>query len=418
MLNLSFEPSTDDLYKFLLESDVSDCDLSTKRWLKQSPKNLLKAELYVAERMARIGGKRKTYDTHSIEVYLDENIDRLAESIFYGTYKPLRGTVHIINNPVQREICAAPYPDRIVHHYVVDTINPWWDRRLNVGASSCRVGKGTSYAVGLLDKHIRRASGNFARNVYVIKMDITGYFMHIKRELLLKRVLWGLDRQFEGNYNKRYQMVKYAIEQIIMDDPIDGIKIQGRYDDWRGLPVDKSLFMAAFNCGIVIGNVTSQVFSNIYLDALDRFMTIELGYKNYGRYVDDFYIVVTEEQLPQIKRDVEVIDAFLRTLGLSLNRKKTRRYEAWQGVPFLGTVNKCGTIMPDKRIYRNYAKAVRSYIAGAKNEESVASYLGMMKNYDAWRAMQKPFGKNKKLMNNFRNVIGDKLGGGVVEFLV
>lgn len=407
MLNLDFDPSSDDLYGFLDEDN--DKNYGTCQWLMKSPRNMLKAELYMAERMARIGGKRKTYDTHSIEVYLDENLEKLTESLYQKTYAPSRGIVYIILNPVQREICAAPYIDRIVHHYIVDTINPWWDKRLNAGASSCRVGKGTSYAINLLDKHIRQTSRNFARPAYVVKMDISGYFMHIRRDVLFERVLWGLDRQFSGNYGKRYQIVKYAIEQVIMDEPIVGIKIRGSYGDWRGLPADKSLFMAEPSCGIVIGNVTSQVFSNIYLDPLDRFVTMELGYKQYGRYVDDFYIVVTEEQLTQVNRDIGAINNFLKTLGLYLNVKKTKVIPSWQGVPFLGIVNKNGVIMPDKRLYRNYSNAVRAYIAGIKNEESVTSYLGMMKNYDAWKVIQKPFGDEITLLNNFRNVLGDRL---------
>ncbi|MBQ3441494.1 hypothetical protein IJG27_04300 [Candidatus Saccharibacteria bacterium] len=217
MINLEFDPSSDDLYG-IFDDEINETNSATQRWLKKDPKNQLKAELYRVERRARVGGKRKTFDTHSIEVYLDENIDKIANAIYNEYYKPLPGTAHNILNPVRREIFAAPYPDRDVHHWVVDTINPWWDKRLNVGSSSCRVGKRTSYAIKLLDRHIRKASGNFARPVYVVKLDISGYFMHIRRDLLLEKVLWGLDRQFEGNYGKRYRMLKYVITQIIMDD--------------------------------------------------------------------------------------------------------------------------------------------------------------------------------------------------------
>ena len=395
MLNLKLENSTSDLYD--LTENFADDDVL--RWLKSSEKNLLKAELYVAERMARIGGKRKTYNTHAFELYLDENIDRLTDALYFQEYQPSRGITYVINNPVKREIFAAPYVDRVVHHYLVDTINPWWDRRLNAGASSCRVGKGTSYGIALLDKHIRRASHNFKEPVYIIKLDISGYFMHINRDILLERVLWGLNRQFEGNYGKRYKTVKYTLGQIIMDNPIDGVKMRGSYDDWRDLPADKSLFMAPKGCGLVIGNVTSQVFSNIYLDPLDRFVTMDLGYKHYGRYVDDFYLVVTSSELAQAKRDIRVIDNFLHGLGLWLNKKKTRVIPFWQGVPFLGMVNKGGIIMPDKRIVKNYKKAVYDYIAGVENEDSVMSYIGMMKNYSSWKVISHAFFRNEGLLN-------------------
>ena len=389
MLNLNLERAANDLYG-LLENTK---DIDTLRWMLKSEKNMLKADLYVAERMARIGGKRKTRDAHAVELYLDENIDRLTEALHNLSYSPSRGEAHIIYNPVIREIFAAPYIDRIVHHLVVDTINPWWDTRLWHGSSSCRVGKGTSYAIALLDKHIRRVSHNFARRTYVVKLDISGYFMHINRAKLLERVLGGLDKQFAGNYGKRYEIIKHAITAIIMDDPIKGVRIRGSYEDWRKLPMDKSLFAAPEGCGLVIGNVTSQVFSNIYLDPLDRFVTQELGYKNYGRYVDDFYIVVTEEEMPQVKRDIKEINRFLGLIGLSLNTKKTRIIEPWQGVPFLGMVNRNGVIMPDKRLTRNYRAAVREYVAGAKNRDSIMSYLGMMVHYDSYKMARKAFGR-------------------------
>lgn len=409
-LNLDLGKTKDDLYGILKDTD----DTATLEWLMASDKNLLKAELYVAERMARIGGKRKTYDTHSIEVYLNENLDRLTEQLYNYEYKPSRGTAHIIHNPVIREIFAAPYIDRIVHHWIVDTIYPWWDTRLWYGSSSCRVGKGTSYAIKLLDRQIRRVSHNYAIPVTVVKLDISGYFMHILREKLLMKVIEGLDKQFKGDYNKRYKIIKNAIEVVIMDDPIDGVKIQGSYEDWRGLPEDKSLFVAAPGSGLVIGNVTSQVFSNIYLDPLDRFVAHELGYKYYGRYVDDFYIVVTDDQLPQVDRGIKAINNFLHTLGLSLNTKKTRKIPAWQGVPFLGMVIKKGFIVPDKRIARNYRKSAYDYIAGMANRASVVSYVGLMKNYDSWKVIEKAFRGNEGLLRDLLNLTGEPAGR--VEF--
>lgn len=396
MLNTNLDSASSDLYNLLKNTD----DNETLKWLRASDKNLLKAELFVAETIARQGGKRKTYNAHMMEVNLDENLDRLTDAIYNYEYKPARGVAHIITKPVQREIFAASYIDRVVHHLVVDTIYPWWDRRLNAGASSCRVGKGTSYGIKLLDKHIRQASSNFAEEVYVIKFDISGYFMHINREKLLKKVLWGLERQFARNYNKRYRMIKHLLEVIIMDNPVKGAKIRGSYEDWRNLPPDKSLFAAKPGCGLVIGNVTSQVFSNIYLDMLDRFITLVLGYIFYGRYVDDFYFVVRADQLEQAKRDIKVIDEFLRTfLDLSLNMKKVRVIPSWQGVPFLGVVNKNGVLMPDKRLTSNYIKTAHDYIAGVDNEESLMSYLGMMKKYDSFKVVKKPFKNHEDLLN-------------------
>lgn len=356
------------------------------KWLASDPKNLLFGELVIAERQARRGGKRKSYDTSMFETNLYENLLRLNDALWTEEYEPSRGTAHVITDPVQREIFAAPYRDRVVQHYVINNIDDWWEGRLSEDSYSCRVGKGTSYGIERMQHHILSVSQNMTREAYVIKLDITGYFMHINRKIMYERVLWGLNRQFDAlpeGRSKRYRILKHAIHEIIFDDPTRGVKINGSYEDWRGLPPDKSLFTAEEDCGLVIGNLSSQKFSNIYLDLLDRFVP-SLGYSHYGRYVDDFYIVVTPEQLPAAKRDIEVIGKYLNGLGLSLNRKKTKIYSAWQGVPFLGMVVKGHAILPGKRISKNLARETYNLITGySGSPESIASYLGMLSHYDS-----------------------------------
>ena len=368
-------------------------DEMAKEWLMKDPRNLLLAELFIAEQQARKGGKRKTHDTHAFEVNLFENLTRLRDALWECEYHPSRGTAHVIFKPVQREIFAAPYVDRIVQHWVVDSIDPWWDHRLIEDSYSCRVGKGTKYGVERMRHHILSVSHNLTIPTYIVKMDITGYFMHIKRELMYKRVLWGLDRQFENDKGKRYEMLKHAIHEIVFDDPVDGVKVQGSYADWRGLPEDKSLFVQPPGQGMVIGNLTSQDFSNIYLDALDRFITIDLGYKDYGRYVDDFYTVVTEDQLKQMKRDIKVIGAFLNGIGLSLNQKKTQIIPWWQGVPFLGMVVKGRAILPGRRVINNFSGSAYKLVGGVGKIESIVSYLGLLCHCDGGRATEEVFRK-------------------------
>ena len=362
-----------------------------KDWLKD-PKNLLLAELYVSEREARKNGKAKTKDCHGFEANLWKNLIKLRDALWEYSYKPSRGAVHVVKKPVKREIFAAPFVDRIIHHWIILQINPWWERRLHHGSCSCRVGKGTSFGIKLLDKNIRQVSNNFTKDCQVVKLDISGYFMHINRRTLFRRVKWGLDKQFEGQTGtKRYKMLLHAIHEIIYDDPTEGVKLQGKYEDWRDLPMDKSLFAANPGCGLVIGNLTSQVFSNIYLDALDRYITQRLGYKYYIRYVDDLCIIVPTHLKDKLLADVESIEMFLNGLGLYLNRKKTKRFPHWQGVPFLGYVVKKHTIMPGKRIVKNFYEAVYRIETGTKEPEVIISYLGMMIHYDTGKLCHKVF---------------------------
>lgn len=367
-------------------------DGSDEEWLK-NPKNLLLLELYNAERLARRGGKRKTMDTHGFEINLFENLMRLRDALWEGVYYPNRGTVHVIFDPVQREIFAAPYVDRILHHWVVGTIMKWWEPRLSYDSYSCRRGKGTLFGIKRLQKHILSVSQNCTKTAHVIQLDISGYFMHIKRDILYEKVMWGLDQQFSPEKrDKRYEILKWAIAQIIFDDPTDGVKLQGSYRDWIGLPEDKSLMLQPEGQGMVIGNYTSQTFSNIYLDGLDRFITFNLGYKHYGRYVDDFYYVVTDEELPQAKQDIRAIADFLIGYGLKLNFKKTRITEVHKGVKFLGAVVRGRQIFPGERVVKNFREAVRLVETGEKDPSVVVSYLGMFSHYDAGKIIAKAFG--------------------------
>lgn len=379
------------MYDFYgLISKATDQDL--RDWLMADEKNMLFMELFLAELQARQGGKRKTYDTHVFEANLYENLLRLRDAMWNYEYRPSRGTAHIVFRPVQREIFAAPYVDRVAHHFVVNSIIGWWDDRLSYESGSCRVGKGTSFCIKRLHHHIASVSQHYTRPAYVVKMDISGYFMHIQRDILWQRVLWGLDQQFAGKQDtKRYKILKHVCHEIIFDDPVRGAKIQGSYADWRGLPEDKSLFCQPPGQGMVIGNLTSQYFSNIYLDVLDRYVTQTLGYKHYGRYVDDFYVVVTEEELPKAVADVKGISTYLEGIGLSLNFKKTRVLPTWQGVPFLGMVVRNNAIMPAKRVTRNFSHAATELVGGTGSVEAIVSYLGLLCHYNGDKIASKIF---------------------------
>ena len=366
-------------------------DEDAREWMK-NPKNLLLLELFVAEKLARRGGKRSTMDTHRYEMKLMENLIRLRDALWDGYYYPSRGTVHVIFDPVQREIFAAPYVDRILHHWIVGTIVKWQDKRLIYDSYSCRKWKGTKFGIERLRHHILSVSRNMKREAYVIQLDISGYFMHIDRRILYERVKTCIDKQFpEGTRDKRYSILCWAIKQVIFDDPTKDVKLQGSYKDWQGLPDDKSMMLQMAEIGMVIGNYTSQNFSNIYLDPLDRFIKITLGWKHYGRYVDDFYIVVTKEELPQAKRDIGAIQKFLAGYGLTLNTKKTKVTEVHKGVKFLGVVVKGFRLFPGKRMVRNFHKAVYDVATGERDFDVIISYLGMFSHLDAGKIIKKAF---------------------------
>lgn len=373
----------------------------------QNFSDFLLEELWQAYLSAR-KGKRTTIDEHRFELNDIENLTDLRDCLIRRYYKPSRGVAFIVRDPVVREIVAAPFRDRVVHHFLFNTCADWWDRRFSADSYSCRRGKGTLYGQKRLAHHIRQATQNYTIPAFAVKLDIQGYFMSLNHEKLYQRVLWGLDQQFfhtnrpdsDNNIRcrpedrqKLYSLLQYAWHEIIFDEPMKNIAIRGQRSDWRNLPANKSLFNQPKGRGIVIGNLTSQLLSNIFLDQLDRFVTFDLGYKHYGRYVDDFFIIVPLAQKAQLIRDIEVIKHYLYSeLGLTLHPKKQYRQTVDKGVPFIGVVVYPGYITPGKRSRDNcYRAAYRLVTNGEGTLEGMVSRIGHLQHINSRQFLRKFF---------------------------
>lgn len=361
-----------------------------KSYANQVSRAWLHRELYRAYLAAR-KHKRHTKDVYLFEMNLTENLTQLCEDIIRQRYQPSRSIAFIVRFPVIREIFAAPFRDRIVHHFLYNMSYDWWDRRLIYDSYSCRIGKGALLGILRLQHFIRSASEDYTKEAYVLKLDIQGYFMSLSRQKLFDRICWGIERQFAGNRNTG-NLMKYLWKQIIFDDPCKGVRIRGYWSNWSCLPKTKSLFYQKAGYGIVIGNLSSQLLSNIMLDQLDRYIYYELGYKRYGRYVDDFYIVVTAEELAQLKKDISKIDMFLKEeLELTLHPRKRYLQEVHKGVEFLGAVVYPNHLAPSKRFKNNFYKAAAEVGMGYRDANSIISYLGLSKHYDSKKFSKRVF---------------------------
>lgn len=340
-------------------------------------------QLFIAYQQAR-AGKRGTDDEHNFEINAIENLIQLRDDIILRQYQPSRGIAFISREPVIREIFAAPYRDRVVHHFIFNMVAAWWDRHFIYDSYSCRRGKGTLFGIKRLAHHIQSVTENYTKPGYVIKTDFKGFFMSLKRDKLYARACWGLDRQFPGqDESVVYQLVKYLWHQIIFDDPTKGVERRGNLALWDILPNDKSLFCQPPGQGIVIGNLTSQLLSNVYLSPFDMFCKNELGFKHYGRYVDDAFFIVPEEEYRDALRKIPVIAEYATGLGLTLHPQKLYIQSVYKGVPFLGAKVYPGRIIPDRRISANFMRTVEKYAWGRKPEpERVLAYLGLLKHMD------------------------------------
>lgn len=333
-------------------------------------------------------GKRRTYDVQRIEANLYDNIYRLTVDIAERKYFPSRSEAFIVFDPVVREIFAASFRDRIVHHLIINICIPWWNRHFVRDSYSCRVGKGTDYGVRRAAHHIAVKSRNYTRHTYFVKMDIKGFFMSMQREKLRDLAIDGAHRQFH-HFGPLGRLLTYLWRQVIMDDPLKQVRVRGKIKHWDDLPRDKSLFFQNAGRGIVIGNLTSQLLSNIFLDALDKFIVYQLGYQHYGRYVDDFYVVVNDDEIPQLERDIERLRSYLLTMGLTMHPSKTRWIDVRHGVTYLGRFLRSGHIEMDHRYQKNYYQALMDVASGLKDLDTIMSYMGGCVNYGCRKMQQR-----------------------------
>ena len=297
-------------------------------------------------------GKRNTYDVQRIETNLFDNLYGLAKDIANRTYAPSRSEAFIVVDPVVRVMFAAAFRDRSVHHLVVNI---------------CM---------------------NYTRPTYFVKMDIKGFFMSMDRTKLMELAVQGAHEQFRF-FGPLGRLLAYLWRQVIADNPLTAVRIRGKMKDWDALPRDKSMFFQTEGHGIVIGNLTSQLLSNIFLDQLDKFIIYQLGYQHYGRYVDDFYVVVTEDECGQLSRDIERIRGFLRGLGLTMHPNKTKWLPVDRGVPYLGHQIRNGHIEMDWRYQQKYLKAIQELMRGSKELDVLTSYMGGCFNYGCRRMQER-----------------------------
>lgn len=297
----------------------------------ETPPQKLLLDLLAAWKDARRNKRHKTYQLR-FERNLESELIRLRDAILQRKYHPAPSTCFIIHDPKMREVFAAQYRDRIVHHLLYNMIAPYFVKGFIRDSYSCIPGRGTLDGVKRLEEKIRKVSNNYSRPCYVLKLDISGYFMHINRVFLLKICLHELEPYKQ---ELDFPLVQYLLETIILEDPTVHCRRVGDEKEWEGLPASKTLFCSPSDCGLPIGNLTSQLFSNVYMNVFDRYMVSRVGADCYGRYVDDAFVVSHSQK--DLRRLIPLAESFLQeNLSLTLSRNKTAIYSIYRGVEFLG----------------------------------------------------------------------------------
>ena len=338
--------------------------------------------------------KRNTHNALAFEKHLEANVFALCEEVFNKTYQPRPSICFVVNKPVKREIFAADFRDRIIHHLIYNYISPIFEHTFINDSYSCRRGKGTHYGIKRIDHFIRSCSRNYSQDCYVLKLDIKGYFMAMNKKLLYNKIKDELlGKLYKADFE--YSIVIYLIEKTLFNDPTQGCKIKGRKADWQGLPPSKSLFHAKPHCGLPIGNLTSQLFGNIYMNAFDHWVKQTLGIKYYGRYVDDFVLIHPNKEY--LKSCIPVIRTYLKKeLKFELHPTKIHFQHYSKGVQYLGAVIKPHRTYIARRTTGNFFASMTQHNTKIREQKpdketlkaflsSMNSYLGIMKHHKTYK---------------------------------
>ncbi len=343
--------------------------------------------------------KRNTNSAVAFEMNYESKIIELRNDLVNETYAISPSICFIIKDPVQREVFAADFRDRIIHHLIYNYIYELFDRHFIYDSYSCRLEKWTHFGIKRVEHFLRSCSQNYSRDVYILKLDIKWFFMHIDKQILFEKIETFLFEKRE-RLTIDYDFLIKLIRQVIFHDSTQNCIIKWSKSDWNWLPNDKSLFHSPKDTGLAIWNLTSQLFANIYLDSLDKYIKYELGFSYYGRYVDDFVIIDTDKE-KLLSAISKIRDFLTKKLHLTLHPKKIyfQHYTKW--AQFLWAYIKPYRTYIRKRTIGNFYKKVQE-VNKSKNfdkeltQSIVNSYLWILNHYRTYNI-------RKKVIDKFSN---------------
>ncbi|MEK9151623.1 MAG: reverse transcriptase domain-containing protein [Patescibacteria group bacterium] len=288
-----------------------------------------------------VAGKRRQNDVADFEMHLMRNFFELHDDLKSRRYRHGPYEAFSVSDPKPRSIHKASVRDRIVHRLLYRALKEYFDKRFIFDSYSCREDKGVLRAINRFRVFARKVSRNNTRTCLILKCDIRKFFASIDHAVLL-----GILERHIGDRD----MLK-LVGEVIRSFETDGQK----------------------SVGLPLGNLTSQLFSNIYLNELDRHMKRCLKLRRYIRYADDFVILSDDRQL--LENLIPEISVFLtKELRLSLHSGKIFLKTWTAGMDFLGWTHfpHCRTLRTatKKKMFRNLRKN--------KEDKVVAAYYGLL----------------------------------------
>lgn len=297
-------------------------------------------------------GKRSKKDVQVFERHLEDNLFYLHQKLATKTYRHGPYSEFYVNDPKRRHIHKARVEDRILHHLLYEYLYEVFDKAFIYNSYSCRLGKGTHKAVDRLEKFTRIVSKNYTRDCWALKCDIKQFFASVDHRILITLIAKRV----------KDKDILWLIKEIISSFPV-GVK------PLKGIP---------------LGNLTSQVFANIYLNELDQFVKHKLRIKYYLRYADDFLMMAPNEQF--LLHCFETVKQMLgRELRLEIHPQKIVLRKLSWGIDFAGYVVFPYYCLPRTKTKRRIFKKV---LKSPVSNQSLQSYLGYFSHANTYRVRQ------------------------------
>ncbi len=311
--------------------------------------------------------KRTTASAQAFEQHLERNLGDLYAELLASTYRPGPSICFVVTRPKPREVWAAAFRDRIVHHLLYNHIGPRFEAAFSADSCACMPGRGTLYGARRLESHVRSCTQNWSRPAHYLKVDCANFFVSIDKHILRARIA------------RRVQEPWWLAlaDTVLMHDPRADVQLRGRPEMLRRVPPHKSLFNAPPDTGLPIGNLSSQFFANVLLDGLDQHVKHQLRAPHYVRYVDDMVLLHPSPQwLVAALRDIE---AWLPAhLGVRLNPSKTILQPIDRGIDFVGQVIKPWRRTTRRRTLASALQRIETLPASATHTTG-NSYLGLVR---------------------------------------
>jgi len=312
--------------------------------------------------------KKNTANALKFEINREKNLFKLLRELQLRDYQISRHICFIVEEPIPREIFAADFRDRIVHHLLYNEIRELFEKDFIENSFANRIDKGTHRGVKKLKEYFKTDETTF-----YLKLDIKSFFCSIDKDILYKMVFSKIENSDEPIYWKNE--VLWLCKKIIYHNPAKNYIFKGNQKLRDLIPKNKSLFFSNGK-GLPIGNLTSQFFANVYLDKLDQFI-YSLGFKYYVRYVDDFIILGDRNlifKLPEIK-------IFLQDkLNLKISDKKIEFQSIQRGIDFLGYYIKPDYILVRKKVILRFKNKLHN-LKTSPESSSDRKTLAMISSY-------------------------------------